>query len=103
MVRRIRVLLWILAVYFSLSMAVLMVSSVDLPPAFYALSILVLPLLWLGRLLEPVLSMFGLWSDQGPGGWVNYEGANFGGLLLLAVVGLAVTGLLLLYSYNKGN
>jgi len=82
---------------------VLVVSNVDLPLFLYPLSILVLPLVWLGRLLEPVLSMLGLWSNPGPSGWFNYEGASLGGLLLLAVVGLILTALLLVYFYHKSN
>ena len=105
----IHVLLRILAVYFLLSsvmlavLTVFVMSKVDLPLFLYPLSILVLPLVWLGRLLEPPLSMLGLWSNPGPGGCFNYEGASLGGLSLLAAVGLALSVLLLLYSRHKGD
>lgn len=96
-----RLLLWISATYFLLSLTALLVSRVDLPPAFYALFVMIFPLVWLGRLTEPILSILRLWSSQGPSGWVNYEGPSFGGLLLIAIVGLAVTALLLLYAYRQ--
>jgi len=101
MIVSMRGLLWILATYFVLSLVALAASMVDLPPAFYALSVLLLPLVWLGRPLEPVLSAFGLWSKAGPGGWISYEGPSFGGLLLITIVGLAVSALLLRQAYRR--
>lgn len=98
-----RGVLWMLATYFVLSLVALAASVVDLPPAFYALSGLLLPLVWLGHPLEPVLSVLGLWSQAGPGGWINYAGPSFGGLLLIAIVGLAVSALLLRQAYRIGN
>lgn len=98
-----RGLLWISATYFLLSSVTLAASMVDLPAGFYALSVLIIPLVWAGRLLEPVLSVLGLWSKAGPGGWINYRGPSFDGLLLIAIVGLAVTALLLLYANHKSN
>ena len=99
----VRGLLWSLATYFFLSVAALAASRLDLPPDFYVVSILILPLVWFGRLLEPLLSVLGLWSKPGPGGWINYEGPSFGGLLAIAILGLAVTALLLLRAYHKSN
>ncbi len=98
-----RGLLWISATYFLLSLVALAALKVDLPPTFFALYVVIMPLVWLGRLLEPILTVLGLWSRAGPGGWINYEGPSLGGLLLIAIVGLAVTALLLLYANHKGN
>jgi hypothetical protein len=103
MIVSIRGLLWILATYFVLALVALLASMVDLPPAFYMFTVLILPLVWLGRALEPVLSMFGLWSMAGPGGWISYAGPSFGGLLLIAIAGLAVSALLLRRAYHRGN
>ena len=103
MIVSLRGLLWISATYFVLSLVALAASMVDLPPTFYALFVLLLPLVWLGHPLEPVLSVLGLWSQAGPGGWINYAGPSFGGLLLIAIVGLAVSAFLLRRAYRRGN
>ncbi len=97
-----RSLLWILATYFLLSLVALVASVVDLPPYFYVLSFLILPLVLLGRLIEPVLSVLGLWSKAGAGGWISYQGPSFGGLLLIAIIGLIVAGTLLLRAHYQG-
>jgi hypothetical protein len=97
-----RILVWVLASYFGLSLAALAASRIDLPPAFYALSLLLLPLIWLSRLFQPILSPLGLWSNAGSGGWVNYEGPSFVGLLLIAGIGFALTVFLLLRTARNG-
>ena len=96
-----RGLLSILATYFVLSLVALAASIVDLPPSFYALYVLLLPLVSLGHPLEPVLTVLGLWSQAGPGGWINYTGPSFGGLLLIAIVGWTVSALLVRQAYRS--
>lgn len=96
-----RIVLWISATYFLLSLFAVAALKVDSSLAFFAFYALLLPLIWLGRIAEPMLSVVGLWSDSGSGGWINYSGPNFGGLILIGAAGFILALLLLLRSRRK--
>lgn len=96
-----RIVLWISATYFLLSLLAVAALKVDSSPALFAFYALLLPLIWLGRIAEPLLSAVGLWSDAGSGGWSNYTGPNFGGLILIGAAGFILALLLLLRAHRK--
>lgn len=86
-------LLKITAVYFALCIAVTIALSFDLPTDFIFLGLILVPLFWISKPFEVLLSSTGLWQGRGVGGWVNYEGPTEAGFLLVMLLYLVIAWL----------
>ena len=86
-------LLKITAVYFTLCIAVIIALSFDLPAGFILMGVVLVPLFWMSKPFEVLLSPIGFWQGGGVGGWVNYEGPTEAGFLLVMLLYLVLAWL----------